>query len=136
MVFLMKSIKDGKEKYKDLLDEEERKWTNFIRWDMFLDVKRIKQRLDINESNSVNANTNTNNDKKNRMIELYEKGTSDIKKKKNRTSEEMEVEKQIKECTFHPNIKIEEKIPQTKFKNDIYREKEDKNLDQNKTEND
>ena len=31
MVFLMKSIKDGKEKYKDLLDEEERKWTNFIR---------------------------------------------------------------------------------------------------------
>lgn len=31
MVFLMNSIKDGKEKYSDLLDDEERKWTHFIR---------------------------------------------------------------------------------------------------------
>ena len=49
---------------------------------------------------------NANNDKKNRMVELYEKGTADIKKKKDKTIEEMEVEQQIKECTFHPNIKI------------------------------
>ena len=31
MVFLMRSIKDGKEKYSDLLIDEEKKWTNFIR---------------------------------------------------------------------------------------------------------
>ena len=42
------------------------------------------------------------------MIELYEKGTADIKKKKNKTKEEIEVEKQMKECTFHPNIQIED----------------------------
>ena len=71
---------------------------------------------------------NANNDKKNRMVELYEKGTADIKKKKDKTIEEMEVEQQIKECTFHPNIKIEGKIPETKFKNDIYKEKEYKDL--------
>jgi len=53
------------------------------------------------------------------MIELYEKGTADIKKKKNKTKEEIEVEKQMKECTFHPNIQIEEKIIHTKFINDI-----------------
>jgi len=31
MIFLMNSIKDGKEKYKDLLIDEERKWTHFIK---------------------------------------------------------------------------------------------------------
>ena len=31
MIFLMKSINDGKEKYGDLLIDEERKWTNFIK---------------------------------------------------------------------------------------------------------
>ena len=31
MVFLMNSIKDGKEKYNDLLIDEPRKWTNFIK---------------------------------------------------------------------------------------------------------
>ena len=30
MIFLMKSINDGKEKYGNLLIDEERKWTNFI----------------------------------------------------------------------------------------------------------
>ena len=81
------------------------------------------------EKNSLNnVNTNMNNEKKNRVVELYEKGTADIKKKKDKTSEEMEVEKQIKECTFHPNIKIEEKIPETRFTNDIHREKEYRNL--------
>ena len=62
------------------------------------------------------------------MIELYEKGTADIKKKKNKTKEEIEVEKQMKECTFHPNIQIEEEIIHTKFINDIHKEKEYKNL--------
>lgn len=41
----------------------------------------------------------------------------------------MEVESQIKECTFHPKInKDEEKMPETKFSNDIYKEKEYKDL--------
>lgn len=31
MIFLMKSINDGKEKYGNLLIDEERKWTNFIK---------------------------------------------------------------------------------------------------------
>ena len=62
------------------------------------------------------------------MIELYEKGTADIKKKKDRTKEEMEVEKQMNECTFHPNIKYDLKIPEAKFSNDIYKEKEYKDL--------
>lgn len=33
MVFLINAIKDGKEKYPDLLDEEERVWTHFIKND-------------------------------------------------------------------------------------------------------
>ena len=65
--------------------------------------------------------------KKNRMEELYEKGTADIKKRKNKTKEQMEVEAQYKECTFQPK-KIKEKIPETKFSNDIYKEKEYKKL--------
>ena len=31
MFFLMKAIKDAKKNYKDLLQEEERTWTNFIK---------------------------------------------------------------------------------------------------------
>ena len=61
------------------------------------------------------------------MIELYEKGTADIKKRKNKTREEMEVESQIKECTFQPK-KISEVIPEDKYKNDIYKEKQYKKL--------
>ena len=62
------------------------------------------------------------------MVELYEKGTADIKNKKDRTTEEIEVEKHKKECTFHPNLKNELKVPETKFTNDIYKEKEYKDL--------
>ena len=68
------------------------------------------------------------NEKKNRMVEMYQKGTADILKRKNRTKEEMEAESQIKECTFQPNLKEEKKIPETKFTNDIYKEKEYKHL--------
>ena len=79
-------------------------------------------------SNEKEADNSRNTDnKKNRMIELYEKGTADIKKRKNKTIEQMEVEAQIKELTFKPK-KISEKIPETKFSNDIHKEKEYKNL--------
>ena len=73
-------------------------------------------------------NKESKSQKKNRMLELYEKGTADIKKKKDRKKEEIEVEKQIKECTFHPNIKRQQIVPETKFHNDIYQEKEYKDL--------
>jgi hypothetical protein len=62
------------------------------------------------------------------VLELYEKGTADIKKKKDRKKEEIEVEQQIKECTFHPNIKRQAISPETRFQNDIYQEKEYRNL--------
>ena len=74
-----------------------------------------------------NLNENKPENKKSRMVELYEKGTADIKKRKNKTREEMEVESQIEECTFQPK-KITEVIPEDKYKNDIYKEKEYKKL--------
>ena len=80
---------------------------------------------DKTKKNSSNENKKEN--KKNRMVELYEKGTADIKKRKNKTREEMEVESQIKECTFQPK-KITEVIPEDKYKNDIYKEKQYKKL--------
>ena len=80
-----------------------------------------------------NLNENKSENKKSRMVELYEKGTADIKKRKNKTREEMEVESQIEECTFQPKCtfqprKITEVIPEDKYKNDIYKEKEYKKL--------
>ena len=74
-----------------------------------------------------NLNENKPENKKSRMVELYEKGTADIKKRKNKTREEMEIESQIEECTFQPR-KITEVIPEDKYKNDIYKEKEYKKL--------
>ena len=72
-----------------------------------------------NKTNKEKENKNSDN-KKDRMVEMYEKGTADIKKRKNRTKDEMEVEAQIKECTFQPK-KVKGKIPETKFYNDIYK---------------
>ena len=79
-----------------------------------------------NKTNKEKENKNSDN-KKDRMVEMYEKGTADIKKRKNRTKDEMEVEAQIKECTFQPK-KVKGKIPETKFYNDIYKEKQYKQL--------
>ena len=87
----------------------------------------FKPKINQDYINKKEKNDN-NNEKKNRMVELYEKGTADIKKKKNRTKDEMEIERQRKELTFHPNIKIDAKIPETKFTNDIYKEKEYRDL--------
>ena len=80
-----------------------------------------------NKTKKSNLNENKPENKKSRMVELYEKGTADIKKRKNKTREEMEVESQIEECTFQPK-KITEVIPEDKYKNDIYKEKEYKKL--------
>ena len=101
-----------------------------------LDKKQFKEctfRPKINQEyrNIIGGSTlkkKNESERKNRMFELYEKGTADIKKKKDRKREEIEIEKQIKECTFHPNIKRQTKSPETKFHNDIYQEKEYRNL--------
>ena len=77
--------------------------------------------------NNKSKEAKNEENKKNRMVELYEKGTADIKKRKNKTKDEMEVEAQIKYCTFQPK-KVTQKIPETKFSNDIYKEKEYKKL--------
>jgi len=88
---------------------------------------KINQEYHSRKEGSI-QNKESKSEKKNRMLELYEKGTADIKKKKDRKKEEIEVEQQIKECTFHPNIKRQEIVPETKFHNDIYQEKEYRNL--------
>jgi hypothetical protein len=80
-----------------------------------------------NKKNNKLKEEKKEENKKSRMVELYEKGTADIKKRKNKTKDEMEIEAQINECTFQPK-KIANKIPETKFNNDIYKEKQYKKL--------
>ena len=66
----------------------------------------------------------------NRIEELYEQGKKVIQSRRDRTKEEIDIEEQGNECTFQPDIYSlpEEKIPETKFTNDIYNEKEYKYL--------
>ena len=61
----------------------------------------------------------------NRFNELFHKGSEKEKNRKNKTKEEIELEKYGSECTFKPNINYDtkEKIPETHFNNDIYGEK-------------
>ena len=65
-----------------------------------------------------------------RFEELYEKGKQKIKSKRDKPKEEIELEEQGNECTFQPDIYTlnQQKIPETKFSNDIYNEKEYKYL--------
>ena len=77
--------------------------------------------------------SNDKNEKKknkNRFEELYEEGKNKMKSKRNRPKEEIEIEEQGNECTFTPDIYslTQQKIPETKFTNDIYNEKEYKYL--------
>ena len=61
----------------------------------------------------------------NRFKELFIKGSEKEKNRKNRTQDDFDLEKHGKECTFQPNLIKEEEanIPETRFKNDIYNEK-------------
>ena len=65
-----------------------------------------------------------------RFEELYEKGKQKLKLKRDKPKEEIEIEEQGNECTFQPDIYTlsQHKIPETKFSNDIYNEKEYKYL--------
>lgn len=78
-------------------------------------------------SKEKNNSNNTNKNKKNKFEELYEKGKIILQSKKDRTKEEIELEKQKNELTFQPSL-AKESIPVTNFENDIYNEKEYKFL--------
>ena len=80
-----------------------------------------------NEDKSLKKNKNKS---KNKFEELYEQGKKKLQSKKDKSREEIELEKQRKECTFQPNIKNLNinQIPKTNFNNDIYNEKEYKYL--------
>ena len=60
---------------------------------------------------------------KERIEELYKYGKKCQKKRKDRTNNEIEVEKAKNELTFQPKILINLEVPETKFNNDIYNEK-------------
>jgi hypothetical protein len=96
--------------------------------------KKNKDKKDNNNSNGdANKNGSENKDNKTnkkRFEELYEKGKKIIQSKKNKSKEEIELEEQINECTFQPQLYslTQEQIPETKFSNDIYNEKEYKYL--------
>ena len=85
-----------------------------------------------NKGNNATNNINGKNKSKNksRFDQLYEHGKKYIQSKKDKSREEIELERQKNECTFQPNIKNlnSQKIPLTKFNNDIYNEKEYKYL--------
>ena len=93
-----------------------------------------------NENNANNENKGNNVEKKaivksksknkSRFEQLYEHGKKYVQSKKDKSREDIELERQKNECTFQPNIKNlnSQKIPLTKFTNDIYNEKEYKYL--------
>ena len=89
--------------------------------------KTKKNNKEKNNNNVNNINNNNNKNKKNIFEELYEKGKIILQSKKDRTKEEIELEKQKNELTFQPSL-TKESIPTTNFTNDIYNEKEYKYL--------
>jgi len=82
------------------------------------------------DANKNGSEIKENKRNKKRFEELYEKGKKIIQSKKDKTKEEIELEEQINECTFQPQLYslTQEQIPETKFSNDIYNEKEYKYL--------
>ena len=81
----------------------------------------LQKNDDKNEKNKKN---------KNRFDQLYEEGKQKMKLKRDRPKDEIDIEEQGNECTFTPDIYslTQQKIPETKFANDIYNEKEYKYL--------
>ena len=47
---------------------------------------------------------NTDNKKLNRIEEMYQQGKQTVKSRKDRSKMEIEVEQQLHECTFHPQL--------------------------------
>ena len=82
------------------------------------------------QKNDNNKQDKNNTKKINRFEVLYEEGKQKIQLKRDRSKEEIEIEEQKNECTFQPDIYslTQQKIPETRFTNDIYNEKEYKYL--------
>ena len=89
--------------------------------------KSKEEKKDLKDDKFLNKNKSKG---KNKFEELYEQGKKILQSKKDKPKEEIELEQQRKECTFQPSIKNNDikKVPKTNFKNDIYNEKEYKNL--------
>ena len=101
-------------------------------------INAIKNKFGHTKENTFNNNninycsetTRRKHNKINRFDELYQMGKEKQKLKRNRIKEEIEIQEHNKEYTFHPNIyHLTETIPETKFSNDIYNEKEYKCLE-------
>jgi hypothetical protein len=87
----------------------------------------FKPKINLSYPKTKKNKSNNNINKKNKFEELYEKGKIILQSKKDRTKEEIELEKQQNELTFQPSL-TKESIPITNFTNDIYNEKEYKFL--------
>ena len=89
---------------------------------------KLKQRKENRLDNNINYCSETTRKKQkkfNRFDELYQMGKEKQRLKRNRSKETIEIQEHNNEYTFHPNIyHLTEKIPETKFTNDIYNEKE------------
>ena len=122
LLFLDKKRKAENQKIKEELDKIRIQECTFK---PKINLSYPKSKKNSNEKNDINNNNSKN--KKNKFEELYEKGKIILKSKKDRTKEEIELEKQKNELTFQPSL-TKESIPITYFTNDIYNEKEYKYL--------
>ena len=124
LLLLEKRRKAKNEKIKEELENKEIKECTFkpkinLTSPLYLNLTKEKYKKFLSKKN-------TDNKKFNRIEEMYEQGKQTMKSRKNKTKIEIEIEQQMHECTFHPQLhtfqnKNQEKI---KFKNDIYNEKQ------------
>ncbi|MCQ2818325.1 MAG: hypothetical protein MJ252_13745 [archaeon] len=70
-----------------------------------------------------NSSTITKAHGANRFEELFKKGSEKEKSRKNRTRDDFDMEKYGSECTFTPTFEPPVEETETKFKNDIFKEK-------------
>ena len=124
LLLLEKRRKAKNEKIKEELENKEIKECTFkpkinLTSPLYLNLTKEKYKKFLSKKN-------TDNKKFNRIEEMYEQGKQTMKSRKNKTKIEIEIEQQMHECTFHPQLhtfqnKNQEKI---KFENDIYNEKQ------------
>ena len=92
------------------------------------DNNNNKKKIGTSDKNVIKINKTKINKGKNKNVfdELYEDGKQKLKLKKDKSQDEIDLEKQKKDLTFQPNIEDLDlkKIPKTNFINDIYNEKE------------
>ena len=83
--------------------------------------EKYKQLIDKNDMNNKIFN---------RLEEMYEQGKNTVKARKDKNKLEIEMEEQIKECTFKPHLYTlpEEKKSKSNLINDIYNERQYKSM--------